>query len=125
MADVIRVDEHQQGCTVCMAVAGPFVVYKVAGWNVQTVNGPIPVDTEIVLCAKTDGREGCIGQAARQDGYISADEHQALVGQHAAVLESHAALEQHVGELEQAQSIREDELAQRLVAKMLAEAGEK
>jgi hypothetical protein len=54
-----------------MAVAGPFVVYKLAGYTVQTVEGPIQVDTEFALCARRDGREGCAGQVARVDGYVA------------------------------------------------------
>jgi hypothetical protein len=93
MADVLRVDEHPQGCTICMAVAGPFVVYKLAGYTVQTVEGPIQVDTEFALCARTDGREGCAGQGARLDGYVAPTSTRTSSASSADLLEQHAELE--------------------------------
>lgn len=122
MAEVALVDEHANGCTVCHAVAGPFVVFAVDNLTVQTTEGPIGVSCELTLCAPNDGREGCAGQAARTLGYQPA----AVLGHaHDQLTEAYARaeqLEQKVGELEQAQAIREEELAAKIVKKVIAEA---
>lgn len=123
MAEVALVDEHTNGCTVCQAVAGPFVVFAVSEFTVQTASmGPLGVAAELVFCAPRDGREGCAGQMARTVGYVPPDEHRLALTQYADVLESHETLEQRVGELEQAQSIREEELAAKIAKKVIEEA---
>jgi hypothetical protein len=123
MADVLRVDDHPQGCTICQAVAGPFVVYKLAGFTVQTVEGPLVVDTEFALCARRDGREGCSGQGARLDGYVAPDEHENAVRQYADLLEQHAELEARAGELEQKATLDRKQLAQEVAEEIIARAG--
>lgn len=123
MADVLRVDEHPQGCTVCMAVRGPFLVFKIAGYIVQTVEGPIQVDTEFALCARTDGREGCAGQAARLDGYVAPDEHENVVRQYGQLGELYATLETEKGELEAKVTLDRKQLAAEVAEEIIARAG--
>jgi hypothetical protein len=123
MADVLLMEDHPHGCTVCMAVRGPFVVYKVAGLTIQTVEGPLQVDTEFAVCAHNDGREGCIGQGARADGYVAGDEHAQVVEQVAAITEAHAELEAKYGELEQQKTLDRKALAAELAEEIIARAG--
>lgn len=123
MAEILRVDEHPQGCTICMAVSGPFAVFKLAGYIVQTVEGPIQVDTDFVLCARNDSREGCIGQAARHDGYVAPDEHENVVRQATELLDRYEVLERKAGELEAKTTLDRKALAAEVAEEIIARAG--
>lgn len=123
MAEMMLVDEHPSGCVACQAVAGPFVVVALAGWTVNTVQGPFQVDTDIVFCAARDGREGCAGQLARTAGYVGADERDNLVRQHEQVLAANGELEAKVQELEADKALNAEELAKKVAAHIIAEAG--
>lgn len=123
MAEMQLVPEHPNGCVACQSPTGPFVVIGLAGWTVNTVNGPFQVDTDVVFCAARDGREGCAGQLARTAGYFGADEKANLVGQYEQVLAANGELEAKVQELEADKTLNAEELAKKVAAHIIAEAG--
>lgn len=123
MAETTLVEEHPNGCIGCQSPTGPFVVVSLAGWTVHTVEGPFQVDTDIVFCAKRDGREGCAGAIARTAGYVGSDEKENLVAQYEQAIERNSELETKVGELEQAQKADAQDLAERVAKAIIAEAG--